>query len=267
MNNRCFKAKPEGWEPNKFSQIEFGKIIFGKWLPNLLFKWQVKATVLVLTATIVGVAGYGVSQMEANQDEILYMDQNSYQVRFYSALKKYFPMDGEKVEIYVGDIPLWRYPDQLLKIQAVIEENPFVSNGSFSFWFQGFNQYCVDNRINCFQGDLSFKTGLLRFLANPDNLFYLDSFRFRPDLTKMNMSEIINYLQNNITDLEITATRATFQHIIMDNSSVQDEAMNSILDGMKEIRFEGQEFESPKVYNNMYIHWQANLVSVSSFVS
>ena len=46
---------------------------------------------------------YGVSKIESEYDPVIYMDERSYQRRYFNALETYFPEAGERVEIYIGN--------------------------------------------------------------------------------------------------------------------------------------------------------------------
>ena len=47
---------------------------------------------------------YGVSKIESEYDPVIYMDERSYQRRYFNALETYFPEAGERVEIYIGNL-------------------------------------------------------------------------------------------------------------------------------------------------------------------
>ena len=59
---------------------------------------------LVLTLATFGFGVYGVTQIETDYDSIWYMDQGSYQTDFFDKMNKYFPENGERVEVYIGNI-------------------------------------------------------------------------------------------------------------------------------------------------------------------
>ncbi len=59
---------------------------------------------------------------------------------------------------------------------------------------------------------------------------------------------------------EITASRATFQHIYLANITVQVEAMDEINAKLKSVNFKGENFTSPISYSFLYLQWEANKV-------
>ncbi len=45
---------------------------------------------------------YGLTEIEAYYDPIMYMRPTSYPRQFFDALEKYFPGDGVRAHVYVG---------------------------------------------------------------------------------------------------------------------------------------------------------------------
>lgn len=73
--------------------------------------------VILLTIGLACLGAYGVFNIELNYDSIWYMDQKSYQTKYFKALQNVFPENGERVEVYVGEC--WSsliYPVALLKV-------------------------------------------------------------------------------------------------------------------------------------------------------
>jgi hypothetical protein len=66
--------------------------------------------VIVLTLTTFGFGVYGVLNIQLNYDSIWYMDQKSYQTKYYKTLQQVFPENGERVEVYVGKKQLFIVP-------------------------------------------------------------------------------------------------------------------------------------------------------------
>ena len=56
------------------------------------------------TLVLFGFGMYGVSKIESEYDPVIYMDERSYQRRYFNALETYFPEAGERVEIYIGNL-------------------------------------------------------------------------------------------------------------------------------------------------------------------
>ena len=56
------------------------------------------------------------------------------------------------------------------------------------------------------------------------------------------------------------ASKASFQHKYLPNTTVQIEALNSVRDVLSEIQFSGEEFDSPIAYSFNYVNWTSNKV-------
>ena len=56
-----------------------------------------------MTLLLVGFGGFGVYHMERNYENSWYMDENTYQYKFYDAMSENFPEHGERVELYIGE--------------------------------------------------------------------------------------------------------------------------------------------------------------------
>ena len=100
------KSRGDLWRPNKFSQNDFAKSFVEKYIAKFLLKWPVKIVVIVLTLALFGVGVFGTSQMEVDYSPVWYMRQSSYQQHFYISMNEYFPENGEKVSVFVGESKL-----------------------------------------------------------------------------------------------------------------------------------------------------------------
>ena len=98
-------------------------------------------------------------------------------------LQTLFPEDGERIEIYVGNIS---YSNQnnskgLLQIKEGIQDLPSVIGSSFQFWYTDFyeQQNCADTskKISCFTED-GFSVNLAEFFhKSATNLKYLNDIK------------------------------------------------------------------------------------------
>ena len=87
-----------------------------------------------------GVGMYGVSQMKIDYNSIWYMRQNSYQVHFYEGINEFYPDNGERVQVYIGDIDYWTHHDEMIRVQEAMDESLYIRNGSIQFWYPIFYQ-------------------------------------------------------------------------------------------------------------------------------
>lgn len=63
----------------------------------------------------------------------------------------------------------------------------------------------------------------------------------------------------------VQASRATFQHWDLKNTTIRNKAMDAVKDAMNNITFqdEDSDFLHPIPYTMMYVQWEANIVSVT----
>jgi len=239
------KPKPMDWVPNKFSQIEFGNIVFGRAIANVIFKTPCKIVVLLVTFGLFGTAIYGATKLETNYNPILYMDSTQYQVQFYHNQEKYFPGQGERTDIYVGHIDYYKHPNELMRIEEAITALPSVRADSFDFWFSSFyKQFCENDKSSC-DTEKGFDYKLVSFFSQSKNWRYLNDMKIEGDGSDGKFPRI-------------TASRATFQHINLATTSVQNVAVKSVKDAMANITFPDEEFKSPIAYCFTYVQWTAN---------
>ena len=94
-----------------------------------------------------------------------------------------FPEDGERIEIYIGNISYHNKNNSegLLQIKEGIQDLPSVIGSSFQFWYTDFyeQQNCADTskKISCFTED-GFSVNLYEFFhKSPTNLKYLNDIK------------------------------------------------------------------------------------------
>ena len=73
--------------------------------------------------------------------KILFQRHESYPYKFYKTLGDHFDGQGEKVEVYIGNINYQDNMEELNKIPKLFEENEFIRQNSIEFWFTNFTMY------------------------------------------------------------------------------------------------------------------------------
>lgn len=273
----CSRPKPSDWKPNSVSQIELGKLVFEKGISKYLFKLPVQISVIVIVLVAFGSGIYGITQMKLDYNSIWYMRKSSYQVGFYDATARLFPDNGERVQVYIGQIDYWNHLESLLKVKETLNENAYIREGSIQYWFDTFyNDFCIPNeeviddfagfegfhkedvQLNC-SSELGFKQNFLMFLDQNRN-FYQD-LKFNVSLED---EDPLNLWNSGA--FEITASRANFQHSELQNTTIQNIAMDQVKNEMSAVQFDGEDFSTPIVYGFMYIQWEANKNIVSELI-
>ena len=268
INSDCVTSKSSDWKPK--NQKEFGNYLFKSVLSPLLSNPICKALAIVMTLTTVGFGIYGVLNIEVNYDSIWYMDKDSYQAKYYNSLMELFPGQGERVEVYIGNIPYWHYADEMLKIDQILRNDSYIRPDSVEFWYPTFHQdccvedqqYCIDlldqNQTSC-QDEIGFKRRLLRFLDLEKNQIYGGDINF--NISKEDMG-FENYQKGNF---EIKAVRAKYQYNeLLTNIDIKTQAMDSMKSELGKITFDTANFDNnlrhPIAYTFMFIQWEANRV-------
>ncbi|TRY79298.1 hypothetical protein TCAL_08847, partial [Tigriopus californicus] len=252
----CSRPKRSDWTPNKVSQIEIGKLVFEKGITKYLFKLPVQILVIIIVLTAFGAGVYGITQMKLDYNSIWYMRKNSYQVGFYDATARLFPDNGERVQVYIGQIKYWVHLESLLKVKDTLDGNSYIREGSIQYWFDTFyHDFCVPNEesvdvfaefegfhkddvhLNC-STEMGFKKSFLLFLDENRN-FYQD-LKFNVTLEDEDPSNLWN-----TGAFEITASRANFQHSELQNTTIQNVAMDQVKNEMSAVQFGGDDFSTP----------------------
>ncbi len=109
-----------------------------------MLKLPVKLVVIAFTLALFGMGAFGVYNLEADYNSVWYMRENSYQKRFFEQSWEYFPEFGERVHVYVGDVPFWEHIDELKAMSDVMHNTTSVNEDSLVFWFPDFyDDWCV----------------------------------------------------------------------------------------------------------------------------
>ena len=104
---------------------------------------------MLVTGVIFGCGVYGTTQIETDFNPIWYMRKSSYQSHFYSEMTEYFPENGERVQVYVGNIQYWDHIPEMLAIEEGIAQSSHLREGSIRYWFRDFYySKCVNNGGN-----------------------------------------------------------------------------------------------------------------------
>ncbi len=103
-----------------------------------------------------------------------------------------------------------------------------------------------------FLSEKYFKENFLFFLD--DNRNYVLDFRFNVTLKDEDKDDLL------AGKYEVTASRVTYQHVYLANTTVQVAAMDKIKDGMNGITFPNVDISHPIPYSFLYMQWDANRV-------
>jgi len=244
------KASRPDWNPPSWTRAKPGKFIFKKWISPIIVKKPVVAVILAITVGLAGAGIYGVINIESDYDSIWYMRHESYPYQYFKALGDHFSEQGERVDVYVGNIDYETNRKELEKLVPFLQENKYIRNESIRFWYNDFLEYLEsqnDTDENSFMSNVGY--------------FFISNNQFLQDI-KMNISfsdEDLKILLES-GEFQITASRATFQHYKLENTTIRNKAMDSVKSAMNEIVFDEPDSFSPIPYTMMYVQWEANKV-------
>jgi len=187
--NGCLPfIKHEDWTPNKISQRNFAKEMFGELATLIEQKWF-KALVLIVTAAFAGVGLYGLTELKQEFNPIDFIPQDSYLAGWMRVNNDYFPKEGERVVVNIGDID---YTAELSKldglVSALLNETEIISQ--VDSWYIEFRKYATENHLvgseewfQLFQTNSNkFYEVLTQFLFSPAGSKYKRNFNFMTDL-------------------------------------------------------------------------------------
>ena len=98
----CYKHK--NWIPSACSQKSLLNLIFSKYA-TLLVSIYFKVVILILTVSLVGLCGYGVSQLKAEFKFTVFLNEGTYLREYFDINSEQFPDGGISGQIYVAEKP------------------------------------------------------------------------------------------------------------------------------------------------------------------
>lgn len=135
----CYKHR--NYKPNTCSQIDlvqsFIKIVYAPFL----MKAPVKIAVVVVTTVLAGVNLWSFTLLHQNFDLYNYIPRDSYATDYINAQKVYFPDRGYGAAVYCDDMDYLINRHVLTSVVGKMKMNPYIQNGSVTFWYTGFISY------------------------------------------------------------------------------------------------------------------------------
>ncbi|MCL4124762.1 UNVERIFIED_CONTAM: hypothetical protein GTU68_017725 [Idotea baltica] len=125
---------------------------------------------------MLGVSGWGLSNLEQEFNPIWFLPQNSYLFKFFIQLEKYFPSDGDDGVIFFGNVSLFDNIPKINELVKNLEANEYISK--VDSWLAGYKTYWDDegyDALNIDTNETLFPDQLSQFLHSPTGSRY----RFR----------------------------------------------------------------------------------------
>ncbi|CAL4137274.1 unnamed protein product, partial [Meganyctiphanes norvegica] len=234
------------WTPNECSQKDLLQSFFGNVYAKILLKLPTKITVLIITATLVGVSGWGLSNLRQEFDPSWFLPQSSYPFKFFAKSDEYFPSSGVSGKILLGNLNYTKDIAKILQLEANLKENPYI--GSVDSWVSEFQLYMNNSDITIPDPDMSeddFYENLTKFLFSQSGAKYRGrDFKFDGELKCLNKSP------------PIFVSTISYQHVQMDDSRTEINAMDQLSENIAEMKFSGY----ARAWSRQYGNWETNKV-------
>ncbi|KAG0719980.1 NPC intracellular cholesterol transporter 1 1b [Chionoecetes opilio] len=212
----CWKVK--NWTPNRCSQKELCQSFFSDIYAKYLLKLPVKIVVLLLTAILLSVSSWGLSNLRQDFNPIWFLPQSSYLFKFFMKNEQYFPSAGEEGIIYFGEINM---TSELPKIEALmLKLNASESISSIDSWYLKYKKYW--EKQGYFVPDSE--------ETEEEFLDQLGMFLYSPSGSRYRVKNFVFDSSFGCTDLatQVLASSVEFKHKVMSESREQIRAMDEV---------------------------------------
>ncbi|XP_071561671.1 patched domain-containing protein 3 isoform X2 [Temnothorax nylanderi] len=241
----CCRPRPN-LRPNECSKQNFQRLIFEKYIGPCVMRIWMKTIILLATAILLVVNIWAIFHLEQNFDPFVYLNQESYPIRFNNKLKEYFPKYGKNVNIYLAGVDYYEDRRALSQLVQNLRQNPYVNNRTLDPWFMAYQEW-LDT------------TGKAHYIDNKDEYYNT--------LTEFLLFTVKGqtYIQNMkfdklpFNDYNITTSQIPVQHIPISTSSDQIRAMHSMRDAVQSVNFT-QGYDHIAFYSLDYIAWESNKI-------
>ncbi|KAF4533134.1 hypothetical protein B566_EDAN007945 [Ephemera danica] len=218
----CLCIQRNNWKPNSCSQRDFQKLFFAKIFCPILLKPPVKQKF----------------------DPIWYLNQESYPLKFSDALKQYFPKHGTRAGIYIGGIDYYEEKENLNKLVDLLGKNPYINKETIHFWYKDYQKW-LELTEYAPDSEEEFRGYLTEYLLTKEGLSFMKDIKFS---------------RVPFGDYKITASQIPIQHIHMNTTAEQVQAMKSVRDLLNSINLTTGNTSQMVAFSHEYISWTANQV-------
>lgn len=137
----CCRPQPPDWRANECSRRDFQRILFEKYVAPCVTKTWVKTIVLLTTVGLLCVNVWAIFQVEQSFDPLMYLNQESYPIRFNNKLKEHFPRYGKYVNIYLTGVDYYEDRQTLAQLVDALRRNPYINNRTLDPWFVAYEKW------------------------------------------------------------------------------------------------------------------------------
>ncbi|PNF38055.1 hypothetical protein B7P43_G02357 [Cryptotermes secundus] len=242
----CICIVHRNWKPNECSQRNIQKMVFNKYVGPTMMKTPVKVCVLIGTLLLFSVNVWLVLKVEQKFDPMWYLNSESYPMKYNNKLTEHFPEYGKRAGIYLGsEINYFTDKDKLYELYNRLERNPYINKGTLDFWYIKFQDW------------LNEKVAADSLPSDEDELkSYISEFLLMSQ-NGQNYIKDIKFSTFPFGDYNITASQIPIQHILMNTTTEQVKAMESVREIIRSVNFSLEDIVS---YSPEYVSWTANKI-------
>lgn len=240
----CWKLR--NWTPSRCSQRDLCQSFFTDVYSKFLCLLPVKVLVLVVTAVLFSVSGWGLSNLRQEFDPIWFLPQDSYLYQFFIKQRYYYPSSGEQGSIYFGNISLLSELSRIEELTQRLEKSEFILE--VDSWYDKYKRYWKKQGYQVpdpEQTEEEFLDQLSQFLYSSSGSAYRNrNFRFSSDLNCTEKAPIV------------TASSIDFKHTLLSSSREEIGAMESTKATVKDMNITGY----VRAWSRSYAEWETNKV-------
>ncbi|XP_008554169.2 patched domain-containing protein 3 isoform X1 [Microplitis demolitor] len=238
----CFCQSKIDWKPNECSQKNLQKQIFEKFIGPFAMRPKVKIFIILITATALLINAWGIYNLGQHYDPLLYLNQESYPLKFNNKLIEYFPKYGKRASVYLAGIDYYEDREALGQLINVIAKHKFVNNKTLDPWFIAYSKW-LNNKTREIDRD-EYYGSLSEYLLTRKGQSYVKDIKFSRLPT---------------VDYNITTSKFEIQHIHINTTADQLHAMQSIREIIKSVDFK-RGIDHAAIFSQEYISWTANKI-------
>lgn len=240
----CWKIR--NWTPNQCSQKDLCQTFFSEFYAKYLLKVPVKIFVLAVTAGLLSVSAWGLSNLQQEFNPIWFLPQSSYLFKFFMKHEQYFSNDGEEGIIYFGKINMTAELPNIEALMMRLSENEYISE--VDSWYLKYKDYWE-------------KQGYL--VPDPEEteeefLDQLSMFLYSPSGSKYRVKDFLFNGTFSCTEpsTQVLASSVEYKHHILSGSREEIRAMDELKHIVKTSNISG--YVQP--FARAYSGWETNKI-------
>lgn len=137
----CCCRPRSNWRANECSKRNLQRTAFEKYVGPCLMRMPMKTMILLATTGLLCINVWAIFQLKQNFDPLVYLNQESYPIRFNNKLREHFPRYGKYVNIYLTGVDYYEDRQALSHLVDELRRNPYVNNRTLNPWFVAYEKW------------------------------------------------------------------------------------------------------------------------------